>query len=172
MREDNMAVLYHHVRTALSDEQCRARYLEEKAARLLGLHSAVIAGFTVLVLIASSLFVPPQHAIAWLALIAVTLTYLGLMSAWSFLFRLLRPADVYGVHLPNNWLEDMKQKGANDNLHLAVVRCYETWQLLQQSNQHKNALLTKAYHEIVFSAWLIAISLLLLLAANYLVADV
>ncbi|GAB6260737.1 hypothetical protein L4174_017380 [Photobacterium sp. CCB-ST2H9] len=171
MRDDNTAVLYQHVRSALSDEQGYARHLDEKAAHLLALHSAVIAGFTILVFMASSLFLPPQHAIGWLAGIFVLLTYVGLISAWSLLFRLLRPSDAYGVELPETWLEDMKQQGANQNAHLAIVRCYSVWQKLNQNNQQKNALLKKAYHEIVFSAWLIAIALLFLLAAKYLGTD-
>ncbi|MDO6706866.1 hypothetical protein Q4579_11615 [Photobacterium sp. 1_MG-2023] len=168
MRDDNTAVLYQHARSALSDAQQYARHLDEKSARLLGLHSAVIAGFTIVVFVSSSLFLPPQHGVGWLAAISIGLTYVGLISAWSLLFRLLRPIADYGVCLPDTWLEEMKQQGANQNAHLAVVRCYEVWQKLHQSNEQKNALLDKAYQEIVFSGWLIAVSLLLLLAANYL----
>ncbi|WP_273860354.1 hypothetical protein [Photobacterium sp. GSS17] len=167
MPEDSLAVLYQHARQALDDELKYQLHLDKKAAGLLGVHSAVIAGFTVLVFLAAAVFFPPSDVLSWVATITVVFTYAALLSAWSFLFRTLRPRCDYGLDLPPTWLNEIKQYGYEANAELALARCYEVWQQTRKGNAARMQLLNMAYHEIVFSAWLIAISLLFLLVTNF-----
>jgi hypothetical protein len=162
MKNDKYEFLYDYARSSFDDELQRFKNIEDKANKYISLFSVLIVGFTALIRFSGKSLLSPENFIDWLTLIVVFITYISFLSSWSFLFRSLKFIDMPRLPLDDDFLANYRTNDLPTNHYGLAVTCKNALDLARKSNAQKSRYLRKAYSEIVFSVWLLSISLILL----------
>lgn len=171
MKNDKYEFLYHYSRSAFEDELQRFRNVEEKANKFIALLSIVIVGYTALIQAYAKAFFSPSTFIEYLCLTFIALTYIALVSSWSFLFRSLKFIEMPRLPLDQKFIDNFKEKELPTHHYTLSITCNDGLILARESVTKKSKLLIKAYKDISFAAWLISISLCLLTIITYINKD-
>jgi len=167
MKNDKYEFLYNYARASFEDELLRFKNIEEKASRYISLMSMLILGYSILLRFSSSIFFPPSGFLAYVSFVTIILTYISLISSWSFLFRALKFIDMPRMPLNKEFIEKFKKKDLPTNHYTLSVTCSNALTLARKSNTEKSKLLIKANKDIVISLWLLSTSLILITLTSY-----
>ena len=159
--------LYQYARAAFDDELQRFRNIEDKASKYLNLLSVVIVGYTLMLRLFSEKIFSNPAIISWLIFFSIFLTYLALITSWSFLFRALKFMDMPRLPLDDNFIDSFEPKNL-PTIHFALMKaCNNALTYARQGNTIKSQLLIKGYRDIGLAMWALSISVALIVAANF-----
>lgn len=165
MKNEKFELLYNYSRQSFESELQRFKNIEDKASKFISLLSIAIVGYTAIIQAYAKLFFPPDNIISWACLIFIAFTYITLISAWSLLFRTLKLMEMPRLPLNDSMIEHFKEYDLPTVHYTLSITCKDSLNLARKSISDKSDLLMKAYRDITFSAWLISISLILLVTA-------
>lgn len=163
MKNEKHEFLYDYARAAFDDELQRFRNIEDKSAKYLSLLSVGIVAYTIMLRLYSSSFFPAESFIQWLTCTVVAITYVSLISAWSFLYRALRFTEMPRLPFDDEFIRDYEPLDL-PTIQFALTRtCVEALKYARQGNHDKALLLIKGYKDIACSMWALSISAVLAL---------
>lgn len=160
LEKDKYKFLYEYSRAGFEDELQRFINIENKTAKFLSFLSIIIVSYTLMLRFYSDLIFPIESFLQWIAIVSILVTYIGLISSWSGLFRSLVLLKMPRLPLERSTVEFIE---ANDldtvyyHLSLASVNAFEE---AKKGNAIKSKLLKVGSNDIAFSMWALCISAL------------
>lgn len=159
---DKYKFLYEHSKSGFEDELQRFRNMEDKVAKLLSFLSISVVSYTLMIRLYSDLIYPFDSFFKWIVVFSIGVTYLGLVSSWSFLFRSLA-----FQRMPRPPVNDSTTKLVEEqNLVTVYYQLSETYKsalnIARSCNEKKGSLISKGYQDIGFSMWSLCLSVFLI----------
>lgn len=171
MKNEKHEFLYNYARAAFDDELQRFRNIEDKAAKYLSLLSVGIVAYTFLLRFYTASIFPAETFLQWCACIAVFVTYLAMISSWSFLYRALSFIEMPRLPLDDEFIGRYEPETL-PTIHFALTRsCADALKYARKGNLEKSELLIKGYKDIAFSMWAISVSVMLLILSNLIISE-
>lgn len=150
------------------DEDARFTHLEGKAALYMGFITFIVGGYTAFLQYHSQSFFPPEGLLDWAINTVVFLSYLGLISTASQLFRSIRISEV-----PSSPIDESVFKLINDHdIEICYKQLARTFQTAvddyKEPLEIKSKHLEVAYKDTIFSSLTIVFSCLLIVIDAFL----
>lgn len=166
MKNEKHEFLYHYARAAFDDELQRFRNIEEKAAKYLSFLSVGIVAYSLMLRFAAPIFFPPEGMWEWITCIAIVVTYLAFVTAWSFLYRALRFIEMPRLPLDEGFIKDYEPRSL-PTIHFALTKtCSNALAHARAGNAEKSQLLIKGYRDIGTAMWALSISAILIVVIS------
>jgi len=159
---DKYKALYEYSKDQYNAENERFNRLEDKAVKYLSSITVAVGVYVLLVRWSAHKVIPPSDIVSWFAVISIVVTFLLMVTSWSFIFRSLRLQDLKKMPVGNEITEYFK----NNNqavVYLGLAKKYSDAAKAKESEYNSKLLnVRKGYSEIVLAGWSFVISVLLI----------
>ena len=153
MDREKYKALFEYMEKQYSEERDRSGKLEDKAVKYLASITIAISAFVFLIRYVITEVLPPSGFTSWLVLISMAFTLLGLVSAWSMVFRSIKLQDVAKMPHGEDVIEMFNSKNL-ESIRLALAKRYsEAAKIREREYLNKLEYVKKAYSEIVFTGY-------------------
>lgn len=167
MDREKYKALFEYMENRYSEEQDRTSRLEDKAVKYLASITIAITAFVFLIRYVIDEIIPPSNIASWLVLISMGLTFLGLVSAWSMVFRSIKLQDVAKMPHTESIVKTFNSNKL-ESVYLALSKRYSEAASIREKEYSKKLVhVRKAYSEIVFTGYCFMIFVIMLVAHGW-----
>ena len=163
---DKWRFFYDYARKSLDEDIARFQIVDRKAFTFLTLVSVVFGILSGVVPWVFDNQFPPKEFLQWILALSILLTFVSLISSWSLLFRTIKLQKAPRMPL-NTQIDDMFWDNDLVNIYYMLTKsCRKALDINRELIGEKGRLINLAYRDIALSAWLVAITTTLIIAAE------
>ena len=160
VEQDDKWKLYYEYATKAADEEIALfQRIDTKAFGFLRMLTAVLGIAGAVAVWVFNHFRPIEGFLEWALAIAIIITLLATITSWSFLFRAIKLRDAPRMPLSDEIHQLFWDEEARDVYFALAKAAREVLKENRQLVEDKGKLISKAYQEISFSAWMIAVDI-------------
>ncbi len=151
MKNEKQEFLDNYGRAAFEDELQWFCNIEYKLAEYFSLFSVGIVVYLTLLRFYSEAFFPAETFVQWVICVAVAITYIALVSSWSFLYKALRFTEMPRLPFDQEFI-DRYEPESLPAIHFTLAQtCADALKYAKKGNSTKSELLIKGYKDITFA---------------------
>ena len=160
--------LYEYSRKSLDEELDRFKSLDDKASKLVGFLTLMVAGYTAILKFTNDIYFPPQSFIEWVTCFFILISYILLITVFTNLIRTLRIVNTPRMPLNNEVSQMFKDKDLEHSYNSLSDTCCKAVSKSKTILENKSNIIQIAYKYIVLSLISISISVVLLTITAFL----
>ncbi|MCB2261864.1 MAG: hypothetical protein LGR52_02830 [Candidatus Thiosymbion ectosymbiont of Robbea hypermnestra] len=163
MKNEKYEFFYEYARASLDDELNRSSRIEEKTGKFINLLSIIVAAYSLLLRYLVPDIFPLQGVFRWSIVVAIAITYLGLLLSWGFLYKALKFVEMPRMPLDDKFITMFKNRTLPTNHYTLGITASQALKDARKANSDKLELVRMGYRGMAFSVLCLSVSLLLFL---------